>query len=47
MQKGQVFHFTHGWKFSVAAQGERYVYLKKVSPRGEISLQGKFHVAYV
>ena len=41
MQKGQNIHFTHGGNFQFSARGERYVYLKKNSPRGE------FRLAYV
>ena len=29
-----------------SARGERCVYLKKNSPRGEISPRGEFHLAY-
>ena len=47
MQKGQNIHITLGLKILFSARGERYVYLKKIVPRVEISPGGEFRLAYV
>ena len=36
-----------GGYFQFSARGERYVYLKKNSPRAEILPRGEFHLAYM